>query len=57
MLYQFFHSQDTNVSNATTASVMYLLQTAAESLQAIQVSIITHRNTYVNSEYYIIILM
>ena len=38
MLYQFLHSQDTNVSNATTRSVMYLQQTAAESLQVIQVS-------------------
>jgi len=40
MLYQFLHSQDTNVSNATTTSVMYLLQTAAESLQTISVSFI-----------------
>ena len=40
MLYQFLHSQDTNVSNATTTSVMYLLQTAAESLQIIQVSLL-----------------
>ena len=40
MLYQFLHSQDTNVSNATTTSVMHLLQTAAESLQIIQVSLL-----------------
>ena len=40
MLYQFLHSQDTNVSNATTTSVMYLLQTAAKSLQNIQVSLL-----------------
>jgi len=39
MLYQFLHSQDTNVSNVTTTSVMYLLQTAAESLQVISVSL------------------
>ena len=44
MLYQFLHSQDTNVSNATTRSVMYLLQTAAESLQIIQVSKKAHIN-------------
>ena len=40
MLYQFLHSQDTNVSNATTTLVMYLLQTAAESLQIIQVCLL-----------------
>ena len=45
MLYQFLHSQDTNVSNGTTRSVMYLLQTAAESLQIIQVS---HAIAYIN---------
>ena len=55
MLYQFLHSQDTNISNATITSLMYLLQTAAESLQAIQVSNYTQK--HLNSEYYIIILM
>jgi len=39
MLYQFLGTQNSNISNVTILSIMYLLQNAGESLQTIQVSI------------------
>ena len=55
MLYQFFHSQDTNVSNVTITSVMYLLQTAAESLQKIQVRVFNFNKFILSIDFVFII--
>ena len=52
ILHKFFTSS--NKSNTTIVSIMYLLQSAGESLQTIEVNICLHA-TYIHSSYNMII--